>query len=219
MPDAGSYIYSGDPEGRRWFRQTSVHQTMTLNGGNSAYAPRQLLWKPGEDLDVLVVENKSYSNLTHRRAVLFVDKKFFVVVDEAIGEGTGDVDIHFQLAPGEAQFDSSAFSVRSDFKDGWNVLVQSMDQDGLELDAEEGWVSFLYTKKERRPAFRYRLRKASSDGLRFITVVAPYAGVNPPAISVELIGEKQIGASRLDLKIRNNGKTRRVRYDIPSHAE
>jgi heparan-sulfate lyase len=32
MPDAGSYIYSGDPANRAWFRQTKVHQTLTLDG-------------------------------------------------------------------------------------------------------------------------------------------------------------------------------------------
>ena len=54
MPDAGSYIYSGNPEGRAWFRQTRVHQTLTLNGGNTEYAPSLLCWAPGDDLDLLV---------------------------------------------------------------------------------------------------------------------------------------------------------------------
>lgn len=215
MPDAGSYIYSGDPEGRRWFRQTSVHQTMTLDGENSAYAPRQLLWKIDDDLDVLVVENKSYPSLIHRRAVLFVDKKYFVIIDEAIGEGTGDVDIHFQLAPGAAKFDTAALSVRSDFRDGWNVSVRSMPQQGLKLEPEEGWVSFQYTKKEPRPAFRYRLRKISSDGLRFITIVTPYEGSMAPDITAEVSRRSEVGGSRLDLKIKMNGVSRRVRYQIP----
>jgi heparan-sulfate lyase len=57
MPDVGSYIYHGDPENREWFRQTKVHQTLTLNGGNTAYAPKLMHWKPGKDLDILVVEN------------------------------------------------------------------------------------------------------------------------------------------------------------------
>ena len=71
MPDAGSYIYSGDPENRAWFRQTKVHQTLTLNGENSKYAPNLLLWQPGKELDILVVENVSYKNLTHRRFRVF----------------------------------------------------------------------------------------------------------------------------------------------------
>ena len=87
MPDAGCYIYSGDPEGRAWFRQTKVHQTLTLGGEDSRYNPRLLLWQPGDDLDVLVVENGSYDNLTHRRTVFFVDKRYFVIVDDAIGNG------------------------------------------------------------------------------------------------------------------------------------
>ena len=101
MPDAGSYIYSGNPEGREWFRQTKIHQTLTLNGENTTYDPKLLLWQPGEDLDILVVENAGYDNLTHSRSVFFVDKRYFIIVDEAIGTGTGNVDIHFQLAPGK----------------------------------------------------------------------------------------------------------------------
>lgn len=216
MPDAGSYIYSGDPENRAWFRQTKVHQTLTLNGGNSAYAPKLLLWKPEMDLDVLVVENASYPDLTHRRAVFFVEKKFFVIVDEAFGDGVGDVDLHFQLAPGEAMFDHEKFSVHTDFADGWNVLVQAMDPQGMKLEEEEGQVSFVYTKKEPRPAFRYRVRKeAKETGVRFVTVVAPYDGAQPE-VSARIIGQPKIGASHVDLEVVADGITKQIGYDLSS---
>lgn len=214
MPDAGSYIYSGDPENRAWFRQSKVHQTLTLNGGNTAYAPRKLLWKPGKDLDVLVVENKSYPDLTHRRAVLFVNKKYFVIVDEAIGSASGQVDLHFQLAPGQALFDHQQAAVRTGFSEGWNVLVQGLQQKGMQLEEEEGQVSFVYTKKEPRPAFRYRLGKdASQRGLRFVTIVAPYTGL-PPKIKARLLGRPQAGASHVKIKVTVDDKTQVIGYDL-----
>ncbi|WP_247237440.1 alginate lyase family protein [Telluribacter sp. SYSU D00476] len=214
MPDAGSYIYSGDPEGRRWFRQTKVHQTLTLNEANSAYAPSLRLWKPGPDMDVLVVENKSYPDLTHRRAVLFVDRKYFVLVDEAIGEGTGDVDLHFQLAPGEAVFDQNNHSVHSDFKEGWNVLVQAVEQPGIKLEAEEGQVSFVYTKKEPRPAFRYRLPKTTTEnGLRFVTLVVPYTG-SRPSVSARVVGQPPVGASQIELEVVVDGVKKHLTYQL-----
>ena len=215
MPDAGSYIYSGDPEGRAWFRQTKVHQTLTLNGRNSAYAPKLRLWKPGENLDVLVVENQSYPELLHRRAVLFVDKKYFVIVDEAIGAGAGDVDLHFQLAPGEVVFDPRKYAVRSDFGEGWNVLVKTMPQPGLALQEEEGWVSFVYTKKVPRPAFGYRLQKGTKDkGVRYLTVVAPYLG-NQPKIDARFVGRPAIGVSRVELEVTVEGTSKRLIYELP----
>lgn len=213
MPDAGSYIYSGDPENRAWFRQTKVHQTLTLKGANSAYAPELKLWKPGKDLDILVVENKSYPDLIHRRAVLFVDKKYFVIIDEAIGKAAGDVDIHFQLAPGKAVFDNKNFSVHTDFSDGWNVLVQSMNQPGMKLEEEEGQVSFLYTQKEPRPAFRFGLPKTNGNGVRFITVVAPYEKLQP-GLTVKLLGKPEIGASHIKLEIMDGGVSKQISYDL-----
>ncbi|GHB62620.1 heparinase [Persicitalea jodogahamensis] len=213
MPDGGSYIYSGNPEGRAWFRQTKVHQTLTLNGENSAYAPKLRLWKPGKDLDVLVIENQSYPDLLHRRAVLFVDKRYFVIVDEAIGTATGDIDLHFQLAPGKAVFDQKKYTVHSDFDEGWNVLVQTMPQPGLALQEEEGQVSFVYTQKEPRPAFGYRLQKETKEeGVRYVTVVAPYPG-NRPRIEVRLVGQSSIGTSRLEIEVKLDGSSKRISYE------
>ncbi len=104
MPDAGSYIYSGDREGRAWFRQTKVHQTLTLDGENSGYAPKLLLWKPGDDLDMLVVENAGYEQLTHRRAVFFVDKRYFVIIDEAYGDAIRRYRLTFSTGTHRCRF-------------------------------------------------------------------------------------------------------------------
>lgn len=214
MPDAGSYIYSGDPENRAWFRQTKVHQTLTLNGTNTKYAPKLLLWKPGENLDILVVENAGYDSLIHRRAVFFVDKRYFIIVDEAIGKATGDVDLHFQLAPGNAVFDNKKYSVHSGFIDGWNVKVHTKKQKGLKLEEEEGQVSFLYTKKEPRPAFRYRIHKESRDSaVRFVTLVSPYEN-EIPKVKIKVVGRSKLGSPDLQLKVKENRETRIIGYSF-----
>ncbi len=216
MPDAGSYIYSGDAENRAWFRQTKVHQTLTLNEENSQYAPKLLLWKPEEKLDVLVVENQSYENLAHRRSVFFVDKKYFVIVDQAFGDAAGDVNIHFQLAPGkeEAIYDHVNNSVHSDFSEGWNVWVESMPQPGMELKEELGQVSFEYTKKEPRSAFSYSIKKKQEDTeARFVTVVAPYLG-KAPRVQVKVINGNLLNRNELYLEIIENGETRKIGYNL-----
>ena len=205
MPDAGSYIYHGDPEWRSWFRQTKVHQTLTLNGKNTDYKPSLLKWKPGADLDVLVVENAGYSDLTHRRSIFFIDKRYFVIVDEAIGTGIGNVDIHFQLAPGKAIYNPNEYSVRSDYKEGWNVFIRTNKQKGLELNEEDGWVSFVYTKKETRPAFNYRIIKTNTNqAVRFVTVVAPYEN-EIPDLEVELIISPDDASNSFKLVVQENG--------------
>ena len=214
MPDGGSYIYFGNPEGRAWFRQTKVHQTLTLNGENSGYAPRLLRWKPGVELDMLVVENAGYEQLTHRRAVFFVDKRYFVIVDEALGDAAGDIGLHFQLAPTGADFDQQNLSVSTAYQDGWNVLVRTEKQEGLKLLEEEGQVSFEYTKKEPRPAFGYHMEKEPGvAGLRFVTLVAPYEN-EKPAIKIKVVGDPRPGSSGLQLEITENVETRIIGYSL-----
>jgi len=212
MPDGGSYIYSGDPENRAWFRQTKVHQTLTLNGENSKYAPRLLLWKPGSDDDLLVVENKSYQDLTHRRAVFFFGKRYFILVDDAIGEAAGDIDLHFQLAPGGSLFDGTKRTVTSDFSGGWNIKIQALGPEQVEMAKEEGQVSFLYTKKEPRPAFRYRIKKSAGvSSVRFVTLVAPYQK-DIPEVKIRLESNPVTGTNKL--VVEENGKIKEINYKL-----
>jgi len=214
MPDSGSYIYSGNPEGRAWFRQTKVHQTLTLDGENSSYNPQLLLWEPGDSHDILVVQNKSYENLTHRRSVFFVDKKYFVIVDQAIGTATGKVDLHFQLAPGDAVFNNNDLTVTTDFDEGWNVLVRTNPQNGLKLEKEEGQVSFKYTIKESRPAFRYRINKRyAEEEMQFVTIVAPFEK-EIPNVKAKVLSNSGTGVSGLTIELDENGKKKRIAYNL-----
>lgn len=213
-PDSGSFIYSGDPENRAWFRQTKVHQTLTLNGENAAYAPKLLLWQPGTEVDILVVENQSYEGLAHRRAVLFVDKRYVVIIDEAIGKAGGTLDLNFQLAPGPAELDSKSLSAQTLFEDGYNLWINTLPQKEIEMKEAEGQVSFIYTQKEPRPAFSFQVeKKQGTNGYRFATVLIPFKD-DRPDVSVRLLGNPKIGSNRMELEVTEDGRTKTIRYEL-----
>ena len=216
MPDAGSYIYSGNPEGRAWFRQTKVHQTITLNDRNSAYAPTLLYWDTKKNLDILVVENKSYDDLTHRRSLLFIDKRYFVMIDEAYGAATGDVGLHFQLAPCKPLTDKKNFSVETNYQEGWNLYLQTTNnQNKMDFREEEGWVSHEYTLKESRPAFCFNVKKTSNNPLiRYVSILVPYKN-GKPDIKVRIIGESENKPlSEVMLEITENNHKKMIQYNL-----
>jgi len=215
-PDSGTYIYTGNARAARdraWFRQTRVHGTMTLDGQDTAYKPRLRLWKPGKRHDLLVVENAGYPGFTHRRAVIFVDKKFFVFIDEALGRATGNAFLHFQLPPVEALLDARHKRACTQYSGGTNLLVAGMPQPGLRMFSEKGLVSFKYGRKQPRPALRYQLKKESAS-LRFVTALVPFEGEPPPEVNVELAGNPRPGANRVELEVTCNGRKQRISYRL-----
>ena len=90
FPDAGVYAYSGND--RTKFAATVNHNTLTvmsksIGGEQGGKVEGKLLkLETKNNTDVLVTENPSFDNATHRRTVFFVDKKFFVIVDEGYGK-------------------------------------------------------------------------------------------------------------------------------------
>ena len=72
-------------EQRNWHRQTSVHNTVTLDNKNLETTESVTkLWQPEGNIQTLVTENPSYKNFKHRRSVFFVDNTYFVIVDGSI---------------------------------------------------------------------------------------------------------------------------------------
>ncbi|MFI4910181.1 MAG: heparinase II/III family protein [Sedimentisphaeraceae bacterium JB056] len=209
MPDSGCFIYSGNDKERNWFRRTASHQTLTLNNENIACKPNLLLWNTSDELDVLVIENQSYKDLKHRRAVFF-NKDFFVIVDDAIGKAEGDLRLHYAFEPCKAVFEDLA--ARTDFEQGANLLVAGLPQGGLTLEQEDGWVSYEYGKKTARPAFAYSIHKSTQDAVRFVTVVLPYETLEVPQVSIESLSEA--GGKHAEVSIAIDSEEYVFTYDL-----
>lgn len=214
MTDSGCYVYgSSDPEDQRWrewFRATKAHQTLTLDNRNLTCAPQCVMWSETEGLAALIVENRSYPELRHRRTVLFIDHAYFLIHDEAIGEAAGDVRIHFQFAPCEA--DTGGLTALTRFADGANLLVRTFPLAGpVATEKEEGWISYAIRRKEPRPAWCWKINKRAADArTSFLTAVVPFMAGRMPATveaSVATDGEARVFRSQV------GGRSRVIRVD------
>lgn len=218
FPDAGSYVYGGDDEvlaQRNWFRQTMVHKTLTLDNKNLEVTDSKLLlWKTGKKEDVLVYENVSYKGLSHRRSVFFVDKTFFVIVDEAHGDAKGDVSVHYQMCEGDMKLLKDKLKMVSSFDDNNNVLVQAFSPSKMQMKEEEGWVSYAYRQKAKRTAYAFSIDKQDNNPVRFITVIMPVDNEkSAPAVKAEFVN-KQYSPKTLNIKVQAGKKKYDLKYDL-----
>jgi heparan-sulfate lyase len=216
MPDTGFYTYGHDPAGRAWHRRTRVHQTLTLDSADSHEEARQLLWHTESGFDAVAVENQSYPNLAHRRTVWFVNKEslgcgLFVFLDEALGDAPGQLDLHFQLAPGEIAFDTVTGRTTTMFADA-NVLVQPDPAALLSVSQQDGWFAWQYGLRTPRPAIRYQHRRPAPAA--FLTLIIPYRGESAPAAVAALPANFAPGLNQVELRVSAFGETWTVGRDL-----
>ncbi|MEI8087869.1 MAG: alginate lyase family protein, partial [Paludibacter sp.] len=217
FPDAGSYSYGGDAEVmkmRDWFRQTKVHNTLTLNDKNLIKADTKcLLWKSDKNVDMLVTENPSYRNLTHRRSVFFLDKKFYVIVDEAIGEAVGKVGIHFQMCEGDVKLNLDEQKAFTNFNDGNNLIVKTISEQKQTMNEEEGWISYESKEKKSRKAFAFNVDKQNEKPVRFITVILPVEDAKKsPEIKAEF--DKTSTENGLQVTVKVGKQSYKLNYQL-----
>lgn len=218
FPDSGSYIYAGEGEVmklRNWFRQTAVHNTLTLNNKNLETTESVTkLWKPEGDVQILVTENPGYKDLKHRRSVFFVNQQYFVIADEAIGSATGNINLHYQLCDGSIQINPNNLSVTSDFNGESQVKLQCFAQKGTTLNKEEGWYSVAYRQRTERPAVSFNTEKKDKETVRFITVVYPVKDTKEfPAITAGFKSSKTNSGS-MEIEVTINGKKQILSYQL-----
>jgi heparan-sulfate lyase len=214
-PDSGSYLYSGDAEitkKRNWYRQTKVHSTLTLNNENMIITKaQQNKWKTSKNLDILTYTNPSYTDLNHQRTVFFIDKKYFVIIDRAIGKATGNLGIHFQLKEdSKPVFDTAKNKIYTTYADGNNLLIQAIHSDHVTLTEEDGKVSYIYAKEVKRPAFVFEKIKNENQNELFATIIFPYEGSKAPEIKVKPNRNNDFEKGNIDLNITVNGKKSKI---------
>lgn len=216
MPDSGFYTYGGDAQGRAWHRQTKVHPTLTVNGKDTNRAGRQLLWKSDENNDVLCVENNSYQHFLHRRTVWFVDKKssmpFFVILDEANGDLSGDIELHFPMAPGPVSVNNQALSINTGFDDA-NLLIKVAGKKNISLREEEGWYSCEYGHREKRASVT--AYHTGTAPVSFVSILVPYKGrVAPDCMLVSNTEELISGREPVSIEVEIAGRKYKLERNI-----
>lgn len=182
FPDTGVFTYytqGGDNTQRNWYRQTKVHNTMTLDGKNiTSTLGKSLKVESQGTTDVLVTENQGYANMKHRRYVFFVDKKFFVLVDEGAGDAAGTVNLNFHLCQGsdtEVVVDNESFGAHTAFSDGNNIIVRSFANGELTTVPFAGKVSYKPQEEFDRKSYSLDFAKTADNTARYITVIYPKA--------------------------------------------
>lgn len=214
-PDSGSYLYSGDAEitkKRNWYRQTKVHSTLTLNNENMIITKaQQNKWKTSKNLDILTYTNPNYTDLNHQRTVFFIDKKYFVIIDRAIGKATGNLGVHFQLKEdSKPVFDTAKNKIYTTYADGNNLLIQAIHSNHVTLTEEDGKVSYIYAKEVKRPAFVFEKIKNNNQNELFATIIFPYEGNRAPEIKVKPNRNNDFEKGNIDLNITVNGKKSKI---------
>jgi len=218
-PDAGCYIYAGDAEVNRqrdWYRQTRVHSTLTLDNKNMLITKaHQTKWETGKNLDVLTYSNPSYFGLDHQRSVLFIDQKYFLILDKAIGKATGNLGVHFQLKEdSQPIYDQVNNRVFTNYTDGNNLLIQCLNTGQVQLSQEEGKVSYIYKKEMARPAFVFEQAKNDAKTQCFISVVYPYDNNKAPEISIKENTGNDFDSGIINLTITVDGKKSEIKTTL-----
>jgi hypothetical protein len=202
--DPGTYGYTAEPEWRTFFRGTAAHSTVRVDGLDQAMPRGPFAWdaRPSArflrfsttgTLDVAEAEHGAYAHLadpvTHRRRVLWIKPRYWVIVDDLDGAAAHAVELRFQMAPLSAAVDASGWArVRGANGDGLHIRAFSTVSltAGVIAGATRpigGWYSADYGQRQPAPALVYTT--TSRLPLRIATLLYPATTdiAEPPAVA------------------------------------
>lgn len=204
LVDPGTYCYTGDGAWRDALRGAAAHSCLIVDGRDLARPagpfawkgrPRARLrrWESTAALDIAEGEHDAYLDLpdpvTHRRRVVHVRARYWLVIDELRGEGEHRVELRFQFAAIPIAIDPHGW-VRACGGAGGALLVRAFAETklGVSLHVGEarpiqGWIAPDYGRRLPAPVLVYRARPALPA--RIVTLLMPANGhtTPPPAVS------------------------------------
>jgi len=189
-PGTGTYA---EPAWRRFFRGTAAHSTVAVDGESQAVPggpfvwrqrPRARLrrWLSTDTFDFADAEHDAYARLAdpvrHRRRVLFVKRRYWVLVDDLEGAETHQVELRFQLGPVRAAREGDGWARAT--SGGRALLLRAFSTARLDLRVERGsaeplggWVSAGYGLRQPAPALVFSA--TTRLPVRIVTLLLPAA--------------------------------------------
>jgi hypothetical protein len=201
LVDAGTGTYA-DQTWRAFFRGTAAHNTVTVDGASQAecvgpfgWAKRPVArlrqWVSTEAIDFADAEHDAFAALPdpvrHRRRVLFVKPRYWVIVDDLLATQRHRVDLRFQFGEALVSLEPDGWT-RAE-SGGRGLLLRSFAGEPLEVrlrrgsrDPMEGWISTDYGRCQPAPALV--CAATARLPLRVMTLLLPCAdpAAAPPPV-------------------------------------
>ena len=152
LADPGTYCYTADSDWRDFFRSSTAHTSVVVDGVSQAVpagpfrwemrpSARLRQWRSTEAYDFADAEHDAYRRLPdpvmHRRRVLFVKPRYWVVVDDLDGAANHQVEVRFQFAPLTVCMDPSGW-VRALGRQGHGLLIRAFATVPFKTTLQEG---------------------------------------------------------------------------------
>ena len=169
LVDSGTFAYQEGDIWRSYFRGTSAHNTIRIDGfdqsemlgpflwGKKANT-RLLNWKVQCEYDLIAAEHDGYKKLgiIHRRQILFLKPDILVVSDQVLGRGCHRIEQFWHLAPEykvEIKGKRAELAIRQHKQvfEVWSSPLDNLSVVEGQLDPIQGWVSTRYGQKIPAP--------------------------------------------------------------------
>jgi hypothetical protein len=202
--DAGNYCYTPEAEWRNFFRSTGAHNTVMIDGQSQCEPagpfrwrrrPRVLLreWRSNPDLDFLDAEHDAFCNLSdpvvHRRRVLFIKPRYWLIIDDLVGKSRHRVDLIFQFAPMRVTLGPPAWT-RARAQSGAVLWIGSFGSTNLEPALRSGdrhpmrgWIAPDYGLREPAPALVVTATAFLPQRILTMMIPDPQGSSTPPDLN------------------------------------
>jgi hypothetical protein len=210
LVDPGRHLY--DHSARSFYdylKSTTAHSTIKIDGENQhsagrcdtwiAKQPLDLRWRAQDgELRAAGVYDLGYGKdnriaVVHRREIVFVKERCWIVFDAVEGEGEHLIESRFQFAPGALRLTSGAVCTAYDdanllLKAAPIVPFTDVHVERGQENPRGGWYSDSYGKIEPAPALSQSLRTRLP--WRAATLLFPYKGTTVPEVTFSSDGRR-----------------------------
>ncbi|HVD78589.1 MAG TPA: alginate lyase family protein [Vicinamibacteria bacterium] len=208
LVDPGTGTYA-DQAWRSFFRSSAAHSTVMVDGHSQAVPggpfawrqrPRARLnrWLSTASFDFADAEHDAYGRLPdpvrHRRRVLFVKPRYWVLVDDLEGTEEHRVELRFQFGPVDVTLEPRPWARATSagrallLRPFAGAPLQERFSQGRE-EPKEGWISPEYGQRHPAPMIVYSI--TTPLPLRIVTLLLPSADpATPPPAVRPLLGER-----------------------------
>jgi len=206
LVDAGTCCYTANRELRDFFRSTTAHSTVTVDGNSQAEpagpfswqnrcAAQLLRWESDEAVASADAFSDAYKRLadpvSHRRRVAFINSRYWIIVDDLCGSQSHRIDVRFQFAQMPLQVGDDGW-VRASRNNERGLLLRVFASAPLKPSVREGarnpmegWISSNYGSMEPAPALVYTAETRLP--IRVLTLLWPAEDIHElPDVDVSL---------------------------------